>query len=506
MRRNVMIYCCFLIICVAFLSLPCYMAYQKGLCCYDDAGYAIVAKNMMNGVGYATTINYIGSNYGVSLFDPALGQGPFGILPVAFAFKLFGLSPFIPGYMQIAFEFLLLLISMIWLLRRYPFWRILIAFSLSLCLITLISDFHYEHWYAMLGESIAALLLFLGFVAWDKDGPSRRAGLTAGFLLGLAVLTKEIAAIFVVVFVLVAAWQIVVRPPARQPSRAGRWQILACLILSGLLPFLCFEVWKCTVLGWPAYRTNWHQHVTFIASYAPRAGFWQNLLMRNQIFAQHYFLNSIAVFIIIFYVLCLNFISIKKTSLIYTLGYGCLAFFGYWVFFSTGPARHLYIGIIIFCFLVTTPLLFLSKKMLVLGIIPWICCFFPLIPQAVSDYTTKVTTAIQNSERENGREEYKSEYSILHALGDFPKQQDRVYTPAWAHVVMLEYLSPGYGLFAGWERMPPDATGTVVLNDRITKLFGKSKEYAVFLQRRNCHQRYRRAPYTVYFCGPFTKK
>jgi 4-amino-4-deoxy-L-arabinose transferase-like glycosyltransferase len=159
-------------------------------------------------MGYAFTLNYSGPDFSANKFNPGLGQGPVGILPVALAIKVFGASPITSGLTQVVLEFILLFLVAFSLISLYKTNRIPMFFISSLLLITLISGLHYEHWYAMLGESIAALLILCGYLVWAKHGQSQRSGFEAGLCFGLAVLTKEISAIFVIAFIFYVVWQL----------------------------------------------------------------------------------------------------------------------------------------------------------------------------------------------------------------------------------------------------------------------------------------------------------
>ena len=70
---------------------------SHGLCCADDAWFAIVAKSLASGLGYATTFSASEEITHPILFNPSTGTGPTLIVPCAIAFKIFGKNEVLPG-------------------------------------------------------------------------------------------------------------------------------------------------------------------------------------------------------------------------------------------------------------------------------------------------------------------------------------------------------------------------------------------------------------------------
>jgi hypothetical protein len=70
---------------------------SHGLCCADDAWFAIIAKSLASGLGYATTFGASGEIAHPILFNPSTGTGPTLIVPCAIAFKIFGKNDVLHG-------------------------------------------------------------------------------------------------------------------------------------------------------------------------------------------------------------------------------------------------------------------------------------------------------------------------------------------------------------------------------------------------------------------------
>jgi hypothetical protein len=136
------------------------LSVSAGLCCADDGHRAVVAKNVVLGLGYATALPEAidGTNSAPVRFDPGINTGPPFILPCAALLKLFGIRDTIPGLTSVALwasAFTLLLVRVS---RRVDGAGLLMGTSVFCFSVLAVSPFHFEHWYAYLGEIFAAAL------------------------------------------------------------------------------------------------------------------------------------------------------------------------------------------------------------------------------------------------------------------------------------------------------------------------------------------------------------
>jgi len=233
----------------------------NSLCCADDAYYAVAARNIAIGIGYASTYGAQPGS-GIVTFDPAITTGPVLILPAAAAVRLFGNRYWVPGSVVLVANVLLLA----WLcvrLRRFAVSRQswLIVIAATVVGLNLITIDHYEHWYALLGELPALLLLCIGLSYVWGDG-SRWRYLAGGLLLGAAFQTKTLALFALPVVLVLVAWKTMVDAGTgnRGTSDALRSRVrpalgaVTLLLVGFLIPMALFEVFKIERVGVAAYR------------------------------------------------------------------------------------------------------------------------------------------------------------------------------------------------------------------------------------------------------------
>lgn len=485
-----------------FLSIPLLLVFQYGLFCYDDIGYAIVAKNFDNGLGYATTINYVGSHFAVSPFDYALGQGPIGILPVALAFKLFGFNPLLPGLVQVCLEFILLVLIAWFAFKEYYFIRTACFLFLSFLLITFISGWHYEHWYAMLGESIAALFIVLGFIVLNRGDESSASYVMAGLFLGLAVLTKEISAIFVAIFSLYVFIKVADSYFTKQTDQKNEVKKIFYFSVSGLVPFVIFELWRFLSLGIRGFFDNWKHHISFVSSYSPynaiNKSFHEILIGKIALLKEHFYISIITISAIMMFAFVLCKFEKNKPA-ISVFFFAIISYFSYWLFFSTGPARHLYIGIITLCFFVSLPVL--VQKNIFIGALPALLLFIFLVPAGGTHFLKRIKEVENGFLSKQGCAQYLAEYDMLSYI-EKNFQNTKIGTPWWAHVAMLEFLSQRGALFSGWDDPKQRKMRFIVLNATVSALTpGEIEKNKAVLAEKKCNVMYKASPYTLYMCA-----
>jgi hypothetical protein len=233
----------------ALLSLSGLAAYRRGVCCADDAFAAHVAKNLASGYGYASSVQTGTPYYQIVPFDPSITTGPTLILPVSLVLSLFGNRASAPGLTIVCINAVLLL-SIYGVLRRNADGiRLHAAVALFVLLTFGLFSLHFEHWYALLGEVPATLLVILGAAFWASRPESPRHIAVAGLLFGLAVLSKLLALISLFGLVLAAGFGCGCR-------QRGLIRLLgrgAIIIGSFLAPVLLFESWKLCTEGLDGY-------------------------------------------------------------------------------------------------------------------------------------------------------------------------------------------------------------------------------------------------------------
>ena len=90
----------------------------RGLCCFDDASFAVVSRNLAEGRGYSLPFRFHGAdNFIPHAFEALIGTGPTSIIPVAVAIWVLGPHGWVPGATHVALE-LGLLALLVGLLSR----------------------------------------------------------------------------------------------------------------------------------------------------------------------------------------------------------------------------------------------------------------------------------------------------------------------------------------------------------------------------------------------------
>jgi 4-amino-4-deoxy-L-arabinose transferase-like glycosyltransferase len=164
---------------------------------YDEGSHLHVAKNYaLNGI-YA---DY--SSEGIRYYGPAVGVGPTVMLPVAALFNLFGVSIPLARLAIVVYGFVALA-ALYGLSRRFMgHWPALTA--VALVLLSPGTDFPYNS-RTVLGEVPGMAFLAAGLWLWLRPETRRLPGLVgAGVLLGLACITKNQFALFILPAMLLA--------------------------------------------------------------------------------------------------------------------------------------------------------------------------------------------------------------------------------------------------------------------------------------------------------------
>src|SRR5262245_15712519 len=166
-------------------------AVRTGTCCFDDASFAVVSKNLAQGRGYLLSLDYANVDHRGALFHPQLGTGPSTIMIGALGVWIFGARPAVPALSLIIANSLIFGGWICLLGQRSTRMRALVYAAVFTFSSVVLTSIHHEHWFAFLGEFEAFLLAATAF-ALASVGTSRpRTFFLAGMLLGLSFLAKE---------------------------------------------------------------------------------------------------------------------------------------------------------------------------------------------------------------------------------------------------------------------------------------------------------------------------
>lgn len=196
---------------------------------FDDAFIANVAKNLAEGHGYSA------SYYGLHPFHLEITTGPTVVLPAAALIRLLGNHYWVPtlAYTLIVAVALIELLAMLSRrlgAREFGTAAFLIAYGLF--------AFGAQE-IGLLGELPAALLTAIAALLLTRGDEWREAA--AGFLLGLAMLAKAVAALALPTFVVA-----ILTLPI---FHARRRRAAVVFLASMTAPIAAFELWKFAAVG-----------------------------------------------------------------------------------------------------------------------------------------------------------------------------------------------------------------------------------------------------------------
>lgn len=342
---------------LAFVLYCVGLAVSNGLCSADDSWFAIIAKSVAGGSGYATTFAKDVEVTRPLLFNPATGTGPALILPCALALKLFGRSELLPGFTAIALWAAVLTAVFARMSGIVNGASMLAGVAVFCGAILATFPFHFEQWYAFLGEILAASLLLAAHWLVALEKLSSRTAFVAGLCVGLALQTKYQALVATGGVFIIFAVQ------ARR-ARLSAGATIACiaLLLAGcVLPTALFELYKLICLGPSAYERNWHEFLAATREMGLQSGTpLSGQLLRDRLILAHarFGINgwALAAFTAVasyFY----RRAALGAWSLLFSgVVLSIVLSAGYWVAFSIGWPRYLTISITLICFVFALPL------------------------------------------------------------------------------------------------------------------------------------------------------
>jgi len=327
-----------------------------GHSCADDAYFAIIAKSLASGLGYATTFATSGEVAHPVMFNPSTGTGPTLIVPCAIAFKIFGKSEVLPGLTAIFIWGSILTLVLVRMSRRVNGLSFLLGVGVMCAAFVASFSFHFEQWYAFLGEIVAAAFLILAHWIISNERFSEKALFLCGLALGCAFQAKFIAAIAATGIPLV----FVVRG-MHASLRSLQWvQYGAALMIGFLIPTLIFEAYKLFELGGHGYQANWHQLVHATKNMGMQSSSYANLLVLKQRIAlvhDRFGLNVIELLTLIALGMLLYCRSASKNWILLSAGLllSIATAATYWMMVSIGWARYLVIAVAMAAFLLSIP-------------------------------------------------------------------------------------------------------------------------------------------------------
>ncbi len=338
----------------AFILLCLGKAVNHGLCCADDGWFAVVAKSLSQGLGYATTFGDR-SNEPV-VFDPWTGTGPTLIVPCAALLKITGISDVVPGIAAIlvwgsVFTLLLILIA-----REVTDWSL--PLGVGLFCLTIVSLFcNSPIWSTFMGEIPAVAFLAIGHWLTALGKLARRTLFFSGLFLGLAVQTKLLAVLACIGAVCIVA----ARLYAARSELKKCFQLAAFFSLGCGLPTFLFETWKLTVLGFHGWLINWQQFLEALHEMTvekPPQITLGLIQQRIALVEQTFMIHLIFLLALVALAACLLPLRRFKSwsSLFAGLVLSILFSSGYWMFSSVGWIRYLTIAAGLSCFALSVPI------------------------------------------------------------------------------------------------------------------------------------------------------
>lgn len=461
---------CSLLLAVLHLELLS-SAKQQGVCCFDDASFAVLSKNVAAGEGYLLTLDYGNADHSGIQFHPALGTGPTTILVGAAAIALVGPTDWAPGVATIVFNAALLATLLVVLSGRVGLARATCYVTVLMFSSVLATLNHHEQWYALLGEVQSFLLTIVAYALIAYGKRSTWTLFIAGAMLGLAFLAKELAILYTLpVAVLMLAKSL--RNGSCKIGQRIKKSLLPLLIVAigASLPVILFELYRMHSLGAQGWILNWKMHIEFIRS--------QGLAQQDQAFAVQ-FAERIHLFSARFEIGFAATVVVAVAGVISTLalskdGYakrfailigGAWALHAaYWLFMSVGWPRYAFLSVPFAIAAASIPILHVPRRGLVAA--QWALPAFLLAAfvQPARHYVVDVLypTLSIAADKSKPAPDPKAELRefLIH-------RQGVLYAPWWAHVASMEYLLPGKAHFTAVTASSTDE-GLLLIDEKLT--------------------------------------
>ena len=482
----------------AFVSLAVARAIQDGVCCGDDALFAVAAKDVARGRGYPEGGDLDRERSYFGLPDARLSVGPVLVLPVAAAIRVLGNRHWVPGVASIAL-WSILFVSVIGALRPFgDAGRRYVAAVLFLALCYSFCAWHFEQWYAMLGEVPTSLLIWLAAAVWAAR-PRRRLNLSvASLLIGLACLTKLMAALCVPPFLagvaMARGWR------GRTRLRQAFRDVLASLAWT-LLPAVLFQGYRALAAGPRQYLAENRQWLAFALAQATAEQDSPGVLARASAYSRQAYerfgLGPSELLLLSTVALLVIASRARPTLRLQALVLlGCvMTNVAWWLLASKGRPRHLLIALVLTVAAAVLPLLALRQPARALS-------YCLLLATCTAPNWARASHPLRHGP--DGW--FSPSAAVRNALAvaarvDAAPPGMPVFGQWWATIADLEYLSADVGRYG---RLPdgaaPDAPAqyAIASNARF-----QSKPDPAFEKRlASCRrEEMDRLPYELFWCG-----
>lgn len=460
-------------------------AATDGLCCGDDAAIALAAKSLSQGNGYSLPLNFIGES-GRFAFHHGLSTGPTLVLPAAAMMVAFGPQIWVPSVTSAILSISLLALLVI-LVGRTSSREHAVRFGLALIVALYVltaNGIFFVHWYALLGEIPAGLLLVIA--AWwssstcaDGRVGAKRA-ILAGLASGLAVNSKLLALLGALAIGSIYAYHWL-RGGGRTAFRDG-------LIYTGsmLFPMLTFEIFRLYSLGVDGYVLWLHGMREFFGGHAPGSleleggGIAQAKLYLSSLRASTG--TSPAFWLLPLMAPVLWIKAIRSESRFLRASVLCWlagsAYAVWWLFFSNGWPRYGLIGFILLVSAVVFACVPLKRLVFLPALAALLICIAPW--SSMQQLLVPIRYTINNGFLENER--VTSLRQVARYINGASGRDEVVAGSWWAPLVIIEYVSNEQRKTVGFNRMHtarPDLAGTILLkSDRWEAMSGSDKDPA----------------------------
>jgi hypothetical protein len=489
---------CAVLIALLFGYIVLSHALTDGLCCGDDAAIALAAKNVAEGRGYSLPLNFIGES-GHFPLHPGISTGSTLVLPAAALIWFSGPQVWAPSLVSSLMSLGLLALLACMVARAYDAKtaaRYAIVLLLMMYALTATAGL-FVHWYALLGEMVAILLLAsAAWVASSEEGGRLRSALIAGLLAGLAVNSKLLALLGGLSIGGFYALRVV-------RGEAGAFKQGVVYTAGLVLPALCFEAYRLFALGLDGYGAWLHGMRDFFSNQVPGVGPSQRGPIGRAEYNVRSFLGATGLtwaLVLVPVATAWMWLSadpgagrLRRASMICaTCG---LVYMVWWLFQSNGWARYALIGLGLFVISAAWAVVALRRGLPVIVAAVLLLAF--LIPWAnLAQLRRPVDYAMANGFTENER------VASLRAVGTFIDEgtgrKSVVAGSWWAPLVAVEYVSTGTRRTVGYNRLytaRPDLPGTLFLRvQKWDELAGANRDPTFARFARNCEKTVVSAP------------
>lgn len=318
----------------------------------DDAGFAQLAKNMLNGEGYSAAM--FDKLYPFSYLIAT--AGPTIVLPAAAAIFLFGNT-----YWAISLANVFLIWSLIFIIfiaadtifEKEKKW-LFCFLALFFCLLfstgneesfAIETNDSIALWHLLMGEVPAALCVISGIFLLLPATKNWKKILAGGLFLGLAVMAKTITALAVATVSLIFALRIICD---KKTIISKKIKLLTFAATAVIAPIFLFEIAKILSLGWQEYKEFQVDSAAFYKIVgAVENNAWQRFSSLNAIFGVRFFYPLLSIILIS----CFSLKRRSDFSLIALALFGCfVVHLIWWINFSVvGSYRHFMTGLLYFC-------------------------------------------------------------------------------------------------------------------------------------------------------------